>query len=53
MKTISYYKTVKSFGYECLLEDPFWVMNVVPVQAKVHTHGSIYQRGLVGIYHDW
>ncbi|QCE08232.1 probable methyltransferase PMT16 [Vigna unguiculata] len=36
-----------------LIEDPVWVMNVVPVQAKVDTLGSIYERGLIGIYHDW
>ncbi|KAI4347510.1 hypothetical protein L6164_008320 [Bauhinia variegata] len=36
-----------------LMEDPVWVMNVVPVQAKVNTLGAIYERGLVGIYHDW
>lgn len=36
-----------------LIEDPVWVMNVVPVQAKVNTLGAIYERGLIGIYHDW
>ncbi|KAH1230740.1 putative methyltransferase PMT16 [Glycine max] len=36
-----------------LVEDPVWVMNVVPVQAKVNTPGAIYERGLIGIYHDW
>ncbi|KAL9317541.1 hypothetical protein ACSQ67_014058 [Phaseolus vulgaris] len=36
-----------------LIEDPVWVMNVVPVQAKVDTLGSIYERGLIGVYHDW
>ncbi|CAJ1977094.1 unnamed protein product [Sphenostylis stenocarpa] len=36
-----------------LIDDPVWVMNVVPVQAKVNTLGAIYERGLIGIYHDW
>lgn len=36
-----------------LIEDPVWVMNVVPVQAKASTLGAIYERGLIGIYHDW
>lgn len=30
-----------------------WVMNVVPTIAEKHTLGVIYQRGLIGIYHDW
>nr|KYP35726.1 hypothetical protein KK1_043223 [Cajanus cajan] len=29
-----------------------WVMNVVPTIAK-NTLGVIYERGLIGIYHDW
>ncbi|XP_061359876.1 probable methyltransferase PMT16 [Gastrolobium bilobum] len=36
-----------------LIEDPVWVMNVVPVQAEVNTLGAIYERGLIGTYHDW
>ncbi|WJX20810.1 hypothetical protein P8452_10309 [Trifolium repens] len=36
-----------------LIKDPVWVMNVVPVQANVNTLGAIYERGLIGIYHDW
>lgn len=36
-----------------LTEDPLWVMNVVPVQAKVNTLGVIYERGLIGTYQDW
>nr|KYP74903.1 hypothetical protein KK1_007597 [Cajanus cajan] len=36
-----------------LIQDPVWVMNVVPVQAKVNTLGVIYERGFIGIYHDW
>ncbi|CAI8604537.1 unnamed protein product [Vicia faba] len=36
-----------------LIKDPVWVMNVVPVQAKVNTLGAIYERGLIGIYQDW
>ncbi|KAI3664236.1 hypothetical protein L6452_44719 [Arctium lappa] len=29
-----------------------WVMNVVPTVAP-NTLGVVYERGLVGIYHDW
>ncbi|CAK9145754.1 unnamed protein product [Ilex paraguariensis] len=32
--------------------DPAWVMNVVPAR-KPSTLGVIYDRGLVGVYHDW
>ncbi len=31
---------------------PVWVMNVVPA-GKLSTLGVIYDRGLIGIYHDW
>lgn len=30
-----------------------WVMNVVPTIAERDTLGIIYDRGLIGIYHDW
>ncbi|GAB2280279.1 hypothetical protein Dimus_014921 [Dionaea muscipula] len=30
-----------------------WVMNVVPTLAVKNTLGVIYERGLIGIYHDW
>ncbi|XP_019198147.1 PREDICTED: probable methyltransferase PMT2 [Ipomoea nil] len=30
-----------------------WVMNVVPTIANRDTLGIIYERGLIGIYHDW
>ncbi|CAL0328634.1 unnamed protein product [Lupinus luteus] len=41
-------------GFAATLVDyPVWVMNVVPVQAKVNTLGAIYERGLIGTYHDW
>ncbi|KAJ8752827.1 hypothetical protein K2173_008562 [Erythroxylum novogranatense] len=36
-----------------LVDDPVWVMNVVPVQTKVNTLGVIYERGLIGTYQDW
>lgn len=29
-----------------------WVMNVVPVHAP-DTLPIVYERGLVGVYHDW
>lgn len=35
-----------------LLSDPVWVMNVVPAR-KASTLGVIYDRGLIGVYHDW
>ncbi|GAB4826385.1 hypothetical protein Ancab_009250 [Ancistrocladus abbreviatus] len=36
-----------------LVDDPVWVMNVVPVEAKVNTLGVIYERGLIGTYQSW
>lgn len=30
-----------------------WVMNVVPTIADTSTLGVIYERGLIGMYHDW
>ncbi|KAE8673238.1 putative methyltransferase PMT2 [Hibiscus syriacus] len=30
-----------------------WVMNVIPTIAEKNTLGVIYERGLIGIYHDW
>jgi len=36
-----------------LTSDKVWVMNVVPTIAKKNTLGVIYERGLIGIYHDW
>ncbi|XP_040384887.1 probable methyltransferase PMT2 [Oryza brachyantha] len=30
-----------------------WVMNVVPTVAELSTLGVVYERGLIGIYHDW
>lgn len=35
-----------------LVSDPVWVMNVVPAR-KPSTLGVIYDRGLIGVYHDW
>ncbi|KAK9147764.1 hypothetical protein Scep_006521 [Stephania cephalantha] len=35
-----------------LHSDPVWVMNVVPA-SKTSTLGVIYDRGLIGVYHDW
>ncbi|XP_010255504.1 PREDICTED: probable methyltransferase PMT13 [Nelumbo nucifera] len=34
-----------------LFSDPVWVMNVVPPHSP--TIGVIYDRGLIGVYHDW
>ncbi|CAH9091936.1 unnamed protein product [Cuscuta epithymum] len=40
-------------GFAAALESPkLWVMNVVPTIGE-DTLGVIYERGLIGIYHDW
>lgn len=40
-------------GFAAALNSPkLWVMNVVPTIAS-NTLGVIYERGLIGIYHDW
>ncbi|KAI4327238.1 hypothetical protein L6164_019724 [Bauhinia variegata] len=40
-------------GFAAALEcQKSWVMNVVPSVAE-NTLGIIYERGLIGIYHDW
>lgn len=36
-----------------LVQDPVWVMNIVPVEAEVNTLGVIYERGLIGTYQNW
>ncbi|KAJ0043063.1 hypothetical protein Pint_17396 [Pistacia integerrima] len=36
-----------------LIDHPVWVMNVVPVEAKLNTLGVIYERGLIGTYQNW
>ncbi|CAN8254489.1 unnamed protein product [Cochlearia groenlandica] len=35
-----------------LINRPLWVMNVVPVEGR-DTLPMIFDRGLIGIYHDW
>ncbi|PSR88343.1 Methyltransferase [Actinidia chinensis var. chinensis] len=41
-------------GFAAALESPkLWVMNVVPTITNKNTLGVIYERGLIGIYHDW
>lgn len=41
-------------GFAAALEpSSSWVMNVVPTISKIDTLGIIYERGLIGIYHDW
>ncbi|RVW82333.1 hypothetical protein VitviT2T_000950 [Vitis vinifera] len=41
-------------GFAAALESPkLWVMNVVPTIAEKSTLGAVYERGLIGIYHDW
>lgn len=40
-------------GFAASLESKkSWVMNVVPTIAE-NTLGVVYERGLIGIYHDW
>ncbi|KAL9243667.1 hypothetical protein vseg_017527 [Gypsophila vaccaria] len=40
-------------GFAAALKDlPLWVMNVVPVNSS-DTLPIIYERGLIGLYHDW
>ena len=36
-----------------MLKYPVWVMNVVPANSNLDTLGAIYERGLIGTYHDW
>ncbi|XP_077246486.1 putative methyltransferase PMT15 [Tasmannia lanceolata] len=36
-----------------LINDPVWVMNVVPIESKINTLGVIYERGLIGTYQNW
>lgn len=41
-------------SFAAVLESPkLWVMNVVPFIADTSTLGVIYERGLIGMYHDW
>lgn len=41
-------------GFAAAIESPkLWVMNVVPTISDISTLGVIYERGLIGIYHDW
>ncbi|KAL2461556.1 putative methyltransferase PMT2 [Abeliophyllum distichum] len=41
-------------SFAASIESPkLWVMNVMPTIAERDTLGVIYERGLIGIYHDW
>ncbi|XP_010527898.1 PREDICTED: probable methyltransferase PMT2 [Tarenaya hassleriana] len=41
-------------GFAAALESAkLWVMNVMPTIAPKNTLGVIYERGLIGVYHDW
>jgi len=41
-------------SFAATLHSPMsWVMNVVPSISERNTLGIIYDRGLIGIYHDW
>lgn len=35
-----------------LIDQPVWVMNVIPIEMQ-DTLPIIFDRGLIGIYHDW
>ncbi|KAH7659525.1 putative S-adenosyl-L-methionine-dependent methyltransferase protein [Dioscorea alata] len=35
-----------------LMSDPVWVMNVIPARKPL-TLDVVYDRGLIGVYHDW
>ncbi|KAK2450770.1 putative methyltransferase PMT16 [Trifolium repens] len=39
--------------WKTLIDDPVWVMNNVPVEAKINTLGVVYERGLIGTYQNW
>ncbi|KAL0446456.1 UNVERIFIED_CONTAM: putative methyltransferase PMT18 [Sesamum latifolium] len=36
-----------------MMKFPVWVMNVVPANTQPDTLGAIYERGFIGVYHDW
>ncbi|XVF33400.1 hypothetical protein REPUB_Repub17cG0165400 [Reevesia pubescens] len=36
-----------------VVDDPVWVMNIVPVEAEINTLGVVYERGLIGTYQNW
>ena len=36
-----------------MVDDPVWVMNIVPVESEINTLGVIYERGLIGTYQNW
>lgn len=41
-------------GFAAAIESPkLWVMNIVPTIAEKSTLSVVFQRGLIGIYHDW
>lgn len=41
-------------SFAAIIDSPIsWVMNVVPTISEKNTLGIIYERGLIGIYHDW
>ncbi|KAL2340776.1 hypothetical protein Fmac_008716 [Flemingia macrophylla] len=41
-------------SFAAALESPkLWVINVVPTIAEKANLGVIFERGLIGIYHDW
>ena len=48
-----YHACFCDFRFAAALKDlKLWVMNVVPIDSP-DTLPIIYERGLIGIYHDW
>lgn len=41
-------------GFAAAIDSPkLWVMNVVPTISEKASLGVVFERGLIGIYHDW
>lgn len=41
-------------SFAAAIQSPkLWVMNVMPTIAEKDTLGVVFDRGLIGIYHDW
>ncbi|XP_024542956.1 probable methyltransferase PMT16 [Selaginella moellendorffii] len=41
------------FAAALSMNSKMWVMNVVPHHHQHKTLGVVYERGLIGVYHDW
>lgn len=41
-------------GFAAAIDSPkLWVMNVAPTISEKASLGVVFERGLIGIYHDW